>query len=218
MGMAEQPQDLYFIFNPTTALIKIGVALDVKSRLDALSCANGVHLLLLSSLRSGGRFEKDLHLIFYAARTVGEWFIPTDELLALVDNPELVPRFVRERKADIERIRQALWDAKAPERDLREQERQYRLAEVREAKRQLAEKEQKRQEKRERREQRKRELEAERIETERIRALEEQRAWLERQSGALGGDVVARRKQVADWQQRRRNAAHNGTRPVEVAT
>lgn len=73
---------LYFIRNPTSGLIKIGVAKNVKKRLNQLGCACGVELELLRLIEGHGALETEFHVAFGEHRTVGEWFKPDPELVA----------------------------------------------------------------------------------------------------------------------------------------
>lgn len=99
---------LYFIANPYTMLVKIGIAWDVKLRCDALRHAAGVPLVVLASLANGERFEKPLHFAFDADRALGEWFAPSDALLSLVDAPETISGWLKVNEDRVERGRLAL--------------------------------------------------------------------------------------------------------------
>lgn len=94
-------QHLYFIANPLTGMVKIGVSNNIEVRCDDLSRASGVRLVVLSFLALGERFEKDLHCAFYEDRTVGEWFVPSGDLLALVDEPTSVSAWLQQNAARV---------------------------------------------------------------------------------------------------------------------
>lgn len=78
---------LYFFFNPWTGLIKVGIANDVANRLETLECVAGVRLQVLNSLKGADYLEKPLHQALFATREVGEWFRPSEDLLAIVRAP-----------------------------------------------------------------------------------------------------------------------------------
>jgi hypothetical protein len=129
----KQVQHLYFLLNPYTGLIKIGIAQNIAGRMADLACACGVHLRLLASLESGARYEKELHEAFHDSRTVGEWFVPSEALLALVDAPASVPDFLRAAQPKILAFRAAQVDAKAERQRVLAEEKRELLEAQREA-------------------------------------------------------------------------------------
>lgn len=75
---------VYFIQEPTTKAIKIGVARDPHKRLRYLQTAHPCDLVLLGTCRGGLAMEKLLHLEFAADQLRREWFRATDDLLKRV--------------------------------------------------------------------------------------------------------------------------------------
>lgn len=108
-------QDLYFMLNPFTGLIKIGVSHDVDTRRYNLECAAGVALTVMATVRCGEPYEQQLHMALHEDRQCGEWFLPSDTLLGLIENPEHIELFLAEERpkikarldAEAERKRQA---------------------------------------------------------------------------------------------------------------
>ncbi len=77
---------IYFVAAEGLGHIKIGYTggEDVGVRLADLQTASPVPLKLLSTIPGTMEDEKDLHRRFASARVCGEWFKPTNELLALI--------------------------------------------------------------------------------------------------------------------------------------
>jgi hypothetical protein len=75
---------LYFILNPMVGIIKIGIARDVMQRLNSLEMGGGVSLELLRVVPGAEHYERDLHLALDAYRLRGEWFAPSEEMMALI--------------------------------------------------------------------------------------------------------------------------------------
>ena len=97
---------LYFMHNPYTQLIKIGVSYDPKQRCRELSLVSGVQLTLLGVLRGGDFYERELHLAFHETRELGEWFQPTELLEALAANPRKVSVWLKANADRVEHGRQ----------------------------------------------------------------------------------------------------------------
>ena len=77
---------LYFMRNPLTGHIKIGVTNYVTERMYAMSMVCGCWLELLAFHRDmDAEIERSLHGFFAESRTVGEWFVPTPELRRLTE-------------------------------------------------------------------------------------------------------------------------------------
>lgn len=209
--------NLYFILNPALGIIKIGISTDVEARRCSLEHACGVSLALLGVLEGGGHFEDRLHLIFGDTRLLGEWFLPSEELLALAAKPLSVPAFVAangdraaaweqeiERRADQRKA--ARMEASAAERA--EEERLRLKARELEAKREDAKAKRAAAEDRKRLEQeeeRRRQVEAARV------------AWttrnpelVERVRGGKEFDLAEERRALIASSQRARNAATVG--------
>lgn len=84
-GRAARSQSVYFIRADHVGLIKIGIAQDVNQRLATLRTSSPVRLELLAVIRDGGQaLEARLHQRFAGARSHGEWFHPTPELLSYI--------------------------------------------------------------------------------------------------------------------------------------
>lgn len=82
----DQKRDLYFIQGVSGGPIKIGVSYDVEARLAQFQMTSPVRLHVLGIVPRvlHGR-ESTVHQQFAAARLHGEWFSPTPELLAYID-------------------------------------------------------------------------------------------------------------------------------------
>lgn len=65
--------------------VKIGFARDAEFRIADLQTGNPRKLVLLGVLRGTTADERDLHARFIADNVLGEWFTPTEELLAEFD-------------------------------------------------------------------------------------------------------------------------------------
>lgn len=83
---------VYFIQQGETGAIKIGFSRNVKGRLVSLQASHSEPLRLLAEAPGGRRQESGLHERFHTARISGEWFRPTEELLAYI-------RLVADRKS-----------------------------------------------------------------------------------------------------------------------
>lgn len=77
---------VYFIQASKTGHIKIGYSRSPQQRLAALQIANPEGLELLGSIHGDERLEAILHAEFADARVSGEWFEPTDSLLAFIQD------------------------------------------------------------------------------------------------------------------------------------
>lgn len=76
---------VYFLRAAESGRIKIGKTVNVQKRLASLRGASSGALELLGYVaESAGCTERDLHARFSESRTHGEWFEPTDELLAFI--------------------------------------------------------------------------------------------------------------------------------------
>jgi len=65
--------------------IKIGVAQDPQSRLDALQTGSPVPLNILAVCEGGYERESELHQRFVSSRLYGEWFYASAELMAFIE-------------------------------------------------------------------------------------------------------------------------------------
>ena len=86
-GPDERPEtvgDVYFIQGVSGGPIKIGTSEDPYVRMASLQVACHEKLRLLATTAGGKQREAELHARFAATRVRGEWFGPSDELLALI--------------------------------------------------------------------------------------------------------------------------------------
>lgn len=76
---------VYFVRQGLDGLIKIGVAINVRTRVSSLQTANPTRLHYLGAVLGAGKAEETaLHLRFAGLREHGEWFRPGAELLAFI--------------------------------------------------------------------------------------------------------------------------------------
>jgi hypothetical protein len=95
--------NIYFLRDPDGA-IKIGKAVDVEKRIQALQSGNPRQLTTLLVVHAPRRLEFELHRRFEASRLQGEWFASSPELLdciaslrdGVVSEPELLPQLTLE--------------------------------------------------------------------------------------------------------------------------
>jgi hypothetical protein len=78
---------LYFLFNRYTGLVKVGITNNIEHRVDSLEHAGGVPLDVLGTLDESCDLEIPIHNALFATRKCGEWFLPTDDLLAIAKAP-----------------------------------------------------------------------------------------------------------------------------------
>lgn len=84
-GAAVTQRCVYFVQAACGGPIKIGRAKDIEIRLKSLQSGNPELLVVLAVLwGSWHREERQLHQQFASAHLRGEWFRPTDELLACI--------------------------------------------------------------------------------------------------------------------------------------
>jgi hypothetical protein len=217
--------DLYFIFNAYTGLVKIGIANDVPSRLRGLECACGVRLELLTVFPGQSRFEQPLHEAFAEARQVGEWFVPTPDIIGLIDRVEtfsaLLARY-QPKIAAFRRASQERTDAIAEERRQDREREKERLAVVRAEERRVKKEEAERRAKAKRRRE---EKDAARLAAEKARIEREREEWASTQPSDLAAsalirgwtpdrhaEAVAERSTLMASSQRARNSALIGVR------
>lgn len=134
--MPQAKQSVYFMFNQFTGLIKIGISNDVEYRRKNLEYASGVALTVLRVIDgAGAALEEQLHLAFSADRQIGEWFLPSESLLAIIEDESMLEGFLQSAKQRIATARAAEIHAA----DVRQAERKAALAAEREAVRVAAE-------------------------------------------------------------------------------
>jgi hypothetical protein len=75
---------VYFVLRASDGAIKIGVTTDLRRRMSDLRSRHG-QLRVLATVEGAAPREKVAHLIFSDIRLDGEFFQPTPELLAFVD-------------------------------------------------------------------------------------------------------------------------------------
>ena len=88
------PDYVYFIQNKKADLIKIGRSWKPALRLQQLQRVNPNSLALEATIEVSGSYnsaslEKHLHNYFAETRVEGEWFLPSDDLLNLIEDAKL---------------------------------------------------------------------------------------------------------------------------------
>lgn len=79
-------RSVYFVQPIHGGLVKIGVAADVAGRLNSMQTGSPVQLRVIGVIPDVGQDrETELHQRFAESRSHGEWFEPTPELLAYID-------------------------------------------------------------------------------------------------------------------------------------
>lgn len=79
-----KPGWIYFIQHGSDGPIKIGCAVNICVRMDALQQGNPIQLFLIGYCEGSLLTEQILHRKFARYRVKGEWFSPVPELLALI--------------------------------------------------------------------------------------------------------------------------------------
>lgn len=81
---------VYFARAGLTGPIKVGHAVNVRSRIASLQCGNHELIYLIGWITSddAARLEREIHRRFRMARLSGEWFVPTVELQQLAFRQE----------------------------------------------------------------------------------------------------------------------------------
>lgn len=74
---------VYFL-QKEDGLIKVGFAVNVASRMKHISAMAGCELTLLATTTGGSKKEAELHTMFAEDRVYGEWFQPSDRLMAYI--------------------------------------------------------------------------------------------------------------------------------------
>lgn len=147
---------LYFVYNRYTGLIKVGITCDLPGRLKGLECGAGVRLDVLGTLDQSGDLEHPIHAALFETRECGEWFRPSDDLMAIARAPTreairaLVEKYapaVREREKELRVIDEARQAAKTEQNRLIAEERRRLEAIKREKERKKAERALKRKQK-----------------------------------------------------------------------
>lgn len=82
---------VYILQRSDTGQIKIGFSYDVSRRIAELETAGGSRLSPLVVFPGGKRDEQDLHRRFAGQRRLGEWFDPSPDLLAVVEEKRRLP-------------------------------------------------------------------------------------------------------------------------------
>lgn len=75
--------NIYFVRRGDDGPVKIGSARNVTKRLNDLQVANAEPLRLLAVYTAPARFERELHDYLAADRIGGEWFAPSERVLAI---------------------------------------------------------------------------------------------------------------------------------------
>lgn len=76
---------VYFVQEPISGAVKIGVAANVLDRLRRLQTSHPYELILLGTCPGGLRLEQALHRRFAKARLLGEWFKPWKGLFTKIE-------------------------------------------------------------------------------------------------------------------------------------
>jgi hypothetical protein len=201
--------DLYFILNPYTGLIKVGISTDCDDRRCALEYACGVKLEVLAIAPAQGEWEKPIHEALHHSRQIGEWFIPTEDLLGIAEDPTTIPAFL-ERMAPQIMERRRIEEAEAEQERV---ERERVKQELLEARKEAARKEKEIKAKRAKAKQA-------REEKERARREADMEEWRTRERDKMLDACIAPDKaqeakdrlEVVRTAQRRRNAAYLGVK------
>jgi hypothetical protein len=78
-------KDIYFVQCGEDGPIKIGMASDIKSRINDIQSMCPYKLTVIGSIAGGGKTtERLLHKRFSALRLHGEWFNPGDDLIRFI--------------------------------------------------------------------------------------------------------------------------------------
>lgn len=72
---------VYFMRAGGSGPVKIGIAADVRRRIQGMRTGSPEELSLLAVFAGGAKLEADLHARFAGARLRGEWFRPIPEIL-----------------------------------------------------------------------------------------------------------------------------------------
>ena len=87
-GSAKQDREsycwVYFIEAVGLDLLKVGYALDLRSRFTSMMTSSPASLSLLGVLQGGPRREMEIHTQLADHRAHGEWFRKTPEVMAVV--------------------------------------------------------------------------------------------------------------------------------------
>ncbi len=75
---------VYFMQGEHGGPVKIGFATDLDARLSQLQVGRPDRLRLLASIQAEARTERLLHTSFEADRLTGEWFTPSERLVAAI--------------------------------------------------------------------------------------------------------------------------------------
>lgn len=76
---------VYFVQCQTTKMVKIGFASDPSSRLSNLQTGSPTRLRYVFYSRRPRTQERELHEMFKEDRSHGEWFFPSERLLAFIE-------------------------------------------------------------------------------------------------------------------------------------
>lgn len=86
VALYTEPARIYFMrCDCPEGFIKIGFGRDPERRLPALQVGSPYHLSIMATMAGTFSDERTIHERFKEARTQGEWFRPTPELLAFIE-------------------------------------------------------------------------------------------------------------------------------------
>lgn len=77
--------DIYFLQQGDGGPIKIGYTTDLLARIDTLQTGSPYELKLILCFRGFTQTERELHAKFRKDRMRGEWFSPSEELMAFIE-------------------------------------------------------------------------------------------------------------------------------------
>jgi len=87
-GAMKQPSDrtgqVYFIQSENGGPVKIGFAVDVKSRISNIQTSRSDKVVLLATIDGTPELEASLHKRFSSSSIGGEWFSPSAELMEMI--------------------------------------------------------------------------------------------------------------------------------------
>lgn len=147
---------LYFLFNRYTGLVKVGITDNLEHRIRTLEHAGGVPLDVLGTLAESCDLEIPIHNALFATRKCGEWFLPTDDLLAIAKSPSrpaimaLLEKYapaVKQRERELLVIDEAKREAREEQKRIQAAERKRLKAIEQEKERKAAERRAKKKEK-----------------------------------------------------------------------
>ncbi|QDU27760.1 hypothetical protein ETAA8_28500 [Anatilimnocola aggregata] len=96
-------EHIYYLLDPITSEIKIGISCDVNSRQRKLANERGTSLVLLASHRGTINDERRAHVACKSYRVSGEWFTDCGAVRAYIQS-----QLTQKTDAALERVRQLI--------------------------------------------------------------------------------------------------------------